>query len=254
RIPFERSTLKDLPDFYFICPGSSGNSLSLKTSDDHQDDSPDMALDPVFQSYNATQYHSSRLLNYNDDDGDLSTYVPSASISIAQLMSNIRLPVVAATRLVAKLPALHVATKAMYALLIVIPSRQVDSFIDFDELLSVYNVPLLLRTFNISMLNDDFDDESYDSDDDSLFFFSSFDDFSFMSPLSEPIISLPITFSHFCFDLDPLVAISTIMFSDDIPEYKPFSISSFFDFSKFERHHKWKIYCSSLLPVVIFIS
>ncbi|CAB5374309.1 unnamed protein product [Rhizophagus irregularis] len=58
--PFERSILKDLPDFHLICPGSFGNFLSSEfmlpavapafMPDDHQDDSSDMTLDPVLQS------------------------------------------------------------------------------------------------------------------------------------------------------------------------------------------------------------
>ncbi|CAB4477035.1 hypothetical protein RhiirA1_541078 [Rhizophagus irregularis] len=280
--PSEKLILKDLPDFHLIYPGFFGNSLSSEftppavapifTLNDHQDDSSNMALDPVFQSIsyavpdyliqltpidyenNATRFHFSCTFKYDDNDDDLSAYVPPASISITQLMSDTGLSIAAATRLVAKLPALHAAAKAKYTLPIVTPPRQVDSFIDFDELLSVYDIPLLLCTFNASMLNDDSDDESYDSDNDSFFSFSSFDNSSFISPLSESIVFLLIAFPLFCFDIDPLVAVSTIMFSNDISKYKPFSISSFFDFSKFECCHKWKIYHFSLLPVMIFIS
>lgn len=58
--PFQRLALKDLPDFHLICPGSFENSLpsdftppavvSAYIPDDHQDDSSDIALDPVLQS------------------------------------------------------------------------------------------------------------------------------------------------------------------------------------------------------------
>ncbi|PKC63117.1 hypothetical protein RhiirA1_464203 [Rhizophagus irregularis] len=231
RTSSERSTLKDLLDFHLICSGSSRNSLFSEfmpptvvpafMPDDHQDDSSDMTLDPVFQSViqnpafqriwpmgpdpyytfrqndkilikfiltdkynpytfgsdgemdkfllpdypiqlipidyknNATQCHSSRPLNYDDDDSDLSIYVPSTSISVAQLMSDTGLSIATATRLVAKLPALHAAAKAIFALPIVTPSRQINSFIDFDKLLSVYDVPFLPCTFDASTLNDD---------------------------------------------------------------------------------------------------
>ncbi|PKY29417.1 hypothetical protein RhiirB3_446036 [Rhizophagus irregularis] len=199
-------------------------------------------LTPIDYKYNATQYHSSHSLNYDDNDADLFTYISAASISIAQLISDTELPVAAATRLVAKLSALHATAKAMYASPIVTPSGQVDSFIDFDEFLSVYDIPFLPCTFDTSMLNDDSDNNPYNSDDDSLFSFSFFDDFSFMSSLSESIVSLLIAFPLFCFDLGPLVVVSTIMFSDDISKYKPFSIGSFFDFSKFECHLSLKNY------------
>ncbi|CAG8761383.1 uncharacterized protein OCT59_027764 [Rhizophagus irregularis] len=76
-------------------------------------------LIPIDYKNNATQCHSSRPLNYDDDDSDLSTYVPSTSISVAQLMSDTGLSIATATRLVAKLPALHAAAKAIFALPIV---------------------------------------------------------------------------------------------------------------------------------------
>ncbi|CAB4479331.1 unnamed protein product [Rhizophagus irregularis] len=156
-------------------------------------------LIPIDYKNNATQCHSSRPLNYDDDDSDLSIYVPSTSISVAQLMSDTGLSIATATRLVAKLPALHAAAKAIFALPIVTPSRQINSFIDFDKLLSVYDVPFLPCTFDASTLNDDSEYEPYNSDDDLLFSFSSFDDFSFMSPLSKSII--------YCFFFDHLSSI-----------------------------------------------
>ncbi|CAB4446621.1 unnamed protein product [Rhizophagus irregularis] len=108
-----------------------------------------------------------------------------------------------------------------------IPLQVVKSFIDFDELLSVYDVPLLPYSIDNSTMIVDSDDRPYDFDDDSHFFLSSFNDSSFLNSLSESTVSLPI---------------------------QPLSISSFSEFSKFERRRKWKIYCSSLPPVVIFIS
>jgi hypothetical protein len=191
--------------------------------------------------------------NYDNDDG-LSAYVPSESISVSQLMSDTGLPLDAATRLVAKLSGLYAYVKAKYAFPPVAPLRQVESFIDFDELLSVYDVPPIPCSFDAFTLNDDSDDEPYDSDDDSQFFFSSFDDSSLISPLSESAFPPPTVFPLFCLDSCSLVAISTRLFSDEISDYKPFSIGSFFDFSKFEHRHKWKIYRSFLPPVVIFIS
>ncbi|UZO01140.1 uncharacterized protein OCT59_012244 [Rhizophagus irregularis] len=259
--PSEKLILKDLPDFHLIYPGFFRNSLSSEftppavapifTLNDHQDDSSNMALDPVFQSISYAVPDYLIQLTPIDYENNATSILSALKVSDAL---NSTYCLAKFTRLIAKLPALHAAAKAKYTLPIVTPPRQVDSFIDFDELLSVYDIPLLLCTFNASMLNDDSDDESYDSDNDSFFSFSSFDNSSFISPLSESIVFLLIAFPLFCFDIDPLVAVSTIMFSNDISKYKPFSISSFFDFSKFECCHKWKIYHFSLLPVMIFIS
>ncbi|CAB4417337.1 unnamed protein product [Rhizophagus irregularis] len=264
------------------------------TPNDHQDGSLDMASDPVLQSvirspafqricltgpdwytYGSDgEIDDSLLPDYpadlsstienvssswvtpphcEDDDG-LSFYVPSESASVFQLMSDTSSSHVYAARLAAKLPALYAHAKAKYAIPIVTPPQQVESFIDYDELLSVYDVPLLPRSFDAFTLNDDSDDEPYDSDDGSQFSLLSFDDSSPLSPLSDPIIPLQIAFPLFCFDPCPLVVVSSTLFSDSISDNKPFSIGPYFDFSKFERHRKWKIYCSSLTPVVIFIS
>ncbi|CAB4443502.1 unnamed protein product [Rhizophagus irregularis] len=86
-------------------------------------------------------------------------------------MSDTRLSFATATRLAAKLPALYANARAKYPprqvesfidfdeLLLIYdaPLRHVESFIDFDELPSVYDVPLLLRSFNTFTLIDDSD-------------------------------------------------------------------------------------------------
>ncbi|CAB4441201.1 unnamed protein product [Rhizophagus irregularis] len=264
------------------------------TPNDYQDGSLDMASDPVLQSVirdpafqricptgpDQYTYGSDGEINdfllpdcppdlsstvnnvsspwvtpphFEDDDG-LSFYVPSESASVSQLMSDTGSSYAHAAPFAARLPALYAHAKAKYATPIVTPPQQVESFIDFDELLSVYDIPLLPRSFDTFTLIDDSDDEPYDSDDDSQFSLSSFDDSSPLGPLSNPIVPLQIAFPLFCFDPCPLVVVSSTLFSDSFSDNKPFSIGPYFNFSKFERRRKWKIYCSSLTPVVIFIS
>lgn len=220
-------------------------------------------LIPIDYKKNSALAHPLCSLNCDDEMDRLSTYVPFTLATVSQLMLDTGLPFANATRLAAKLPALHAYAKAKYAPFIVSPSCQVESFIDFDELLSVYDVPLqvvesfidfdellsvydtplLPHSFNAFMLNNDSNDVAI-----SL---SSFDNSPPMSPLSESIVP-PLTVSSlFYLDFCPLVAVFTKLFSDEI---KPFSIGFFFEFSKFECHCKWKIYRFSLPPVVIFIS
>ncbi|CAB4411896.1 unnamed protein product [Rhizophagus irregularis] len=275
---------------FSICTGSSGNSLSSKFtpsaavsftygSDSEIDEflfsGYPFQSSPIDYNRTFTQAHPPHLFNYDEVDDGLLAYVPSESASVSQLMSDARLPLANATRLVAaKLPALYTHARARYAspiitlpqqvesfidfneLLMVYnaPLQCVESFIDFDELLSVYDVSLLPRNFDVFTLIDNSDDELYDFDDDLQFSFSSFDDSPFLCPLSDPIVPLQIVFPLFCFNLCPLMAVSTILFSDKNSDYNSFSIGPFFDSSKFERHRKWKIYRSSLSPVMIFVS
>lgn len=120
----------------------------------------------------------------------------------------------------------------------VAPFRQAESFIDFNEFLSVYDISLLPRTFDTFTLNDNSDDEPYNSDNDSQFSFSSFDDPSLLSSLSESTPPLPVVFSLFYLNPRPLVKISTVLFPDKFSDFNPFSISLFLNFSKFEHHRK----------------
>ncbi|CAB5375647.1 unnamed protein product [Rhizophagus irregularis] len=103
------------------------------TPDDHQDDSSDMVLDPVLQSvirnpaFQRICPMEPNLYTFGSDSemdeflfSDYSVQLTPIDYKynttyIAQLISDIGLPISAATHLVAKLPALHAATKAMYA-------------------------------------------------------------------------------------------------------------------------------------------
>ncbi|PKY58966.1 hypothetical protein RhiirA4_481326 [Rhizophagus irregularis] len=236
RILVNKSTSRGKFDHSSFCPGSTRNSLSPEftppavapafTPDNHQDGSPDMAAmesllsDHYSQALPNISYEfptdlpPQRRFENDDDEADFfSTYVPTSSATESPHDA-----ACTANRLAIMLAELKTWSTSSSATTF----RQAESFIDFDELLSVYNVPFLPCSTDNSIMIVDSDDRPYDFDDDSHFFLSSFDNSSLLSLLSESTVSLPI---------------------------QPLSIDSFFEFSKFERRRKWKIYRSSLPPV-----
>ncbi|CAB4438670.1 unnamed protein product [Rhizophagus irregularis] len=141
--PAIQSVLRD-PAFQRIC--STGPNRYTYGSDGEIDECllPDYPVQPfptICNNISSNSAHSLQSFAYDDEDG-LSTYVPSELIGVSQLMSDTGLPFAAATRLVNKLPGLYAHAKAMYASPPDVTLRQVDSFIDFDDLLCVYDAPL----------------------------------------------------------------------------------------------------------------